>query len=398
MRVLMITGDDLSAFRGGTIHLMEQAENLVRLGHEVTVFAPGRGAFPRSTAVPIRYLPAPGHGWLRLLAYNAALFAALLRSARRRRPHVIHTRQMGYSATPLMAARLLGLPHVLEVNGILHDELGRGGASRLRLWLIDAFARLNLRRTDSFSTTTAEHIDRLDQLYGVDRRRAAVVPCGVNLDLFRPGDRPALRRQLGLAPGAFIIVQAGSFYSWHGLDLLLDGLACLDRGKAPGEAAPDWQLHLLGDGAERPALETRARDLGLAGRVRFPGQVPYAQVPAYLGAADVGVAFYKPTRSVPGDPMKIYEYMACGLPVLASRYPNYGGAVERAHAGVSVDESDPTQVAAALRRLWASPDQCRQYGANGVRAAAAEYSWLARTRLLEKLLQQAARPAESPAP
>ena len=398
MRVFMVTGDDLSACRGGTIHLMEQAGNLVRLGHEVTVFAQGRGAYPQATAVPIRYLPAPGRGWLRLFAYNTALFTALLWSALRRRPHVIHTRQMGYSATALLVAGLLRLPHVLEVNGLLHDELGRRGASRLRLWLIDAIARLNLGRTDAFSTTTTEHIDRLEQLYGADRRRATVVPCGVNVDLFRPGDRPALRRQLGLAPGAFIIVQAGSFYSWHGLDLLLDGLASFNRATAQGESVSDWQLYLLGDGTERPALTARARDLGLADRVHFPGQVPYEQVIAYLGAADVGIAFYKPTRSVSGDPMKIYEYMACGLPVLASRYPNYGGIVERANAGVAVDESDAAQVAAALQRLAAAPEQRRRYGANGVRAAAAEYSWLARTRLLERLLQQTIWPAEDRAP
>jgi len=398
MRVFMVTGDDLSAFRGGTIHLMEQAENLVRLGHQVTVFAQGRGAYPRATAVPIRYLPAPGHGWLRLIAYNAALLVALLWAALRCRPHAIHTRQMGYSAIPLLAARLLRLPHVLEVNGILHDELGRRGAARQRLWLIDAFARLNLHRTDKFTTTTAEHIERLDELYGVDRQRATVLPCGVNVELFRPGDRAALRRELGLAPAAFIMVQAGSFYSWHGLDLLLDGLAAFNRPPAPGETAPDWQLHLLGEGAERPDLEARARYLGLAERVHFPGQVAYERVPAYLGAADVGIAFYKPTRSVSGDPMKIYEYMACGLPVLASRYPNYGGIVERAEAGVAVDESDAGQIAVALRRLCASPSRRGHYGDNGVRAAAAQFSWLARTRLLERLLRQAIESARNRAP
>ena len=52
MRVYMITGDDLASFRGGTIHLMEQAENLRVFGHDDTVFAQGRGVYPESTAVP----------------------------------------------------------------------------------------------------------------------------------------------------------------------------------------------------------------------------------------------------------------------------------------------------------------------------------------------------------
>tara|TARA_B100000809_G_scaffold222363_1_gene231275 strand:+ start:616 stop:969 length:354 start_codon:yes stop_codon:yes gene_type:complete len=114
MRIYMITGDDLTSFRGGTIHLVEQAENLQALGHDVCIFAQDRGPLPQPTTVSIRYLPA-----------------------------IVHTRQMGYSAMPLLAARLLGVPHVLEVNGILRDELARRG-SALRLAVIDWFARVNL--------------------------------------------------------------------------------------------------------------------------------------------------------------------------------------------------------------------------------------------------------------
>jgi len=135
----MITGDDLASFRGGTIHLMEQAENLVALGHDVQIIAQDRGAYPQQTTVPIRYLPAWGSGAMRLLSYNVSLLLVLLWLGLRRWPQIIHTRQMGYSATPLFVSTLLRLPHVLEVNGVLRDELSGQSPSKSRLWAIDFY-------------------------------------------------------------------------------------------------------------------------------------------------------------------------------------------------------------------------------------------------------------------
>ena len=79
---------------------MEQAENLRALGHEVFVFAQDRGPLPQATLVQIHYLPAWGNGVFRLLCYNLFLFLSLLYFGLRRRPDIIHTRQMSYSATP----------------------------------------------------------------------------------------------------------------------------------------------------------------------------------------------------------------------------------------------------------------------------------------------------------
>jgi len=391
MRIAMITGDDLTRYRGGTIHLMEQAENLLRLGHEVTVFAQNRGVYPRQTEVRIRYLPAPGPGPIRLVIYNLCLFLALFMHSLRHRPAVIHTRQMGYAATPLLVAGLLRLPHVLEVNGVLRDELGADRASRARLALIDTVARLNLHRSDAFSTTTAEHLDRLQELYGIDRDRATVIPCGVNADQFAPGDGSAWRQEMGISASTFVLVHVGSLYDWRGLDYLLDGLARFEK------EVSDWQLLLVGEGAEQANLEAYSRRLGMSARVRFVGQVPYVDIAEYLRAADLGVVFYKKTRSLPGDPMKIYEYMACGLPVLAGDYPNYGGLVQREEAGLSVDETDTQAMADALLSLYDSPEDRSRYGRNGVAAARREYSWLARTRILEGVLRSASGIEERPA-
>ena len=121
--------------------------------------------------------------------------------------------------------------------------------------------------------------------------------------------------------------------------------------------------------------------------VCFVGLIAYALVPHYLVASDVGVVFYTPTRSVPGDPMKIYEYMACALPVLASNFPRYSDLVLDADAGLVVDSEDPLALADAVVHMASTPDKRRAFGEAGVRAAT-EHSWLSRTRALETVLLQ----------
>ncbi|HJP29018.1 MAG TPA: glycosyltransferase family 4 protein [Candidatus Latescibacteria bacterium] len=383
MRIHMVTGDDLTQFRGGTIHLMEQAEHLLALGHDVTLFAQDRGPLPQPTPVPIRYLPAVGGGMVRLLSYNLCLFVVLIWSGLRWRPDIMHTRQMGYSATPLVAAWLLRVPHVLEVNGVLRDELAGQAPPGWRLRLIDLFARLNLHRSAAFTTTTTEYRDRLRTLYDIDPRRWTQMPCGVNEERFRPGNRDAARERLELPTASFALLHVGSLYDWRALDTLIEALARLDTARVP-----DCQLWLVGDGVERPRLQALSRELGIAERVRFVGQVPYAQVPEWLVAADVGVVLYKPTRPVPGDPMKIYEYMACGLPVLAGDYPHYGGIVDEAEAGIVADDSDPGALEDAIYRLYEDPEARGGFGERGARVSARDHTWRRRAEQLAALLEK----------
>lgn len=381
MRIVMITGDDLASFRGGTIHLMEQAQNLVQRGHEVLVLAQARGTYPQEPTVKIRYLPAWGSGMIRLGSYNLFLLLQLLWLALCRWPQIIHTRQMGYSAIPLFVARLFRLPHVLEVNGVLRDELAGQSPSRLRLGLIDHFARANLTHSHRFTTTTTGYLRRLETVYGADASRWRPMPCGVNPELFHPGDRDAARRELGL-PDVFALLHVGSLYDWRGIDLLLEGLALAHA------ELPAWQLWLVGDGVEAEPLRAQALALGLQDHVRFVGQVPYHQVPRWLVAADLGVVLYKPTRPVAGDPMKIYEYMAAGLPVMAGNHPHYGGIIDEAGSGVVVDDTSPDAMATALKALARDQDGRRQMGCQGIDVARSQYSWARRAEQLEDLFAE----------
>jgi glycosyltransferase involved in cell wall biosynthesis len=146
---------------------------------------------------------------------------------------------------------------------------------------------------------------------------------------------------------------------------------------------------LVGDGPDREALEARVRSRNLAQAVRFPGRAGFEAVPTWIGACDVCVVLHRPLRSYPGDSMKLWEYLACGRPVVASAGPGYGQAVEAFGAGLSAGLESPHEIAAALVRLLTDPGLRAGMGQKGRAAVVKEHTWAARAAQLEALLQRA---------
>ena len=133
---------------------------------------------------------------------------------------------------------------------------------------------------------------------------------GANVDRFGPNVE---RKPLPIPDDRSVVVFSGSFRPWHGADMLVRCAAKL----------PDAFFLFVGDGPRLGEAIALADELGVSERVLFTGAVPYDEVPAYLKWADVGVAPYQPARLGPmqlgffWSPLKIFEYMAMGLPVVS---------------------------------------------------------------------------------
>jgi glycosyltransferase involved in cell wall biosynthesis len=114
--------------------------------------------------------------------------------------------------------------------------------------------------------------------------------------------------------------------------------------------------------------------------------VEYEQIPAVLGDADVGIVCFLPDpNNINAGPTKLFEYMAAGLPILASHFPLWKAIVEGSECGVCVDPTQPQEIAAGLDYLHARPAARRQMGANGKAAVAARYNWEAEGQRLIQL-------------
>ena len=194
---------------------------------------------------------------------------------------------------------------------------------------------------------------------GVPAGRIEVLRNGVDLQLFRPIEREAGRRNLGISRTTLLSV--GHLIPRKGHDLVIQGLRWL----------PELDLIVIGDGPEREALGALARESGAADRVRFVGSLAQEELRNYFGAADALVL----ASSREGWANVLLESMACGTPVVASNIGGTPEVVSAPEAGVLMAERTPEAVSEAVRRLFARyPDR------GATRRYAEKFSWEETTR------------------
>jgi phosphatidylinositol alpha-1,6-mannosyltransferase len=188
-----------------------------------------------------------------------------------------------------------------------------------------------------------------------------VVSPGVDADRFRPlsaGHRDAMRRRLGVAPDRPVVLGLSRLVPRKGFDVLIDAVAGLDHRV---------QLLIGGTGRDATRLARRAVDRGIAGRTRFLGRVPDADLPDVYGSADVFAMLCRERWAgleAEGYGIVFVEAASCGVPVVAGRSGGSHEAVVDRETGFVVDPRDVTAARRALERLLGDADLRERLGAN----------------------------------
>jgi len=206
-------------------------------------------------------------------------------------------------------ARRIGIPFLLEVNSPLPEEaLTYRSLDHARL--AEGVAEVLLRQADGVVCVSGPVADWVAR-YRTDTSNVWTVPNGVDENEFS-ANHAAIPAPFECTTGP-VIGFAGSFRPWHGVDALLDVLTGpLERaGLRP-------RLLCVGDGPGRAAFEARAAESGLAPRVHTTGFVPQREVASWLNGCDLAVAPYEPRAGFYFSPLKVFEFMALGLPVVAA--------------------------------------------------------------------------------
>jgi glycosyltransferase involved in cell wall biosynthesis len=198
---------------------------------------------------------------------------------------------------------------------------------------------------------------------GVPDEKIAVIPTGVESTIFHPHDRAAARATLGLGPGPLVLA-AARLSPEKGLMHLLAALS-IHRGQ--------FQLVVVGDGAQRRELEQEVHRRSLRGRVRFEGFQSEARMPLYYSAADL---FCLPSLAE-GWPDALMESFACGCPAVASAVGGVPDIMALTEAGLTVPAADPEALARALgqalARDWDRPAIARTMADHTMAATARRY-------------------------
>jgi glycosyltransferase involved in cell wall biosynthesis len=368
----LATVDGLGGADGGgqNVFVADLATELGRQGHEVIVFTrrdapdlPDRVGFAPNVQVehvpagPAR--PVPKDDLLRWMPDFGRYLECRWADER---PDVAHAHFWMSGLATLRAAVAHDIPvaqtyHALGTVKRRHQgDKDTSPAGRIRL------ERAIGRSADAVIATCADEVAELTRM-GVPRRRLAIVPCGVDLDRFRP-EGPAEP-----AGGAPRLVALSRLVERKGVDTAIEALTRIPGaelvvagGPPPEEMDADAEVH---------RLRLCAKEAGVAGRVEFRGRVGRDMVPALLRSADVAVTlpWYEPFGMVP------LEAMACGVPVVASAVGGHLDTVVDHVTGIHVPPRRPAETAGRIRELLADRTRREAYGIAAADRARSRFSW-----------------------
>jgi glycosyltransferase involved in cell wall biosynthesis len=376
MRILYAASDQtVPGTKGGSVHVTAVAEGLAALGHEVHVLATPAGAFP---AGEVHWIAMPPPFGLRTLRW--ANTGSVRRIAEQLKPDVVIERYYNFGGEGIAAAACVGAIGVLEVNAPVIDYPGSHKRLIDRSMVIEPMRRWReriCRRSDLIVTPSAAILPPR-----TPAKKILELEWGADTDRFRPGIAgpiPFTR------PAAIVAVFAGAFRNWHGAVNLAAAL-----GELQAHGRRDVGAVFIGDGPELSRVRQAAA--GLDGVV-FTGALPHGQMPACLAACDIGVAPFdiQAHRALAlgfyWSPLKIFEYMAAGLPVVAPAADRLPSLVGHEREGLLYTPGAPGSLASALERLT-DPRLRTELGSAARTRAIRDYSWQAHCRALDAAIRQ----------
>jgi glycosyltransferase involved in cell wall biosynthesis len=303
----------------------------------------------------------------------------IARIVREWKPDVVIERYYNFGGEGIAAGRAAGAKTVLEVNAPVVDFPGSKKALLDKALLVEPMRRWReslCAAADVIVTPSAAILPR-----DTPPRKIVEIEWGADTAVFHPAAEGTLPFD---RPEGTLAVFAGAFRRWHGAIHLARAIRMLrQRGRTDISAA------FIGDGPELAAVRREAH--GLDG-VFCTGAIPHDAMPAALAAADVGVAPFDVGAHGPlslgfyWSPLKIFEYMAAGLPVVAPAVDRIPTLVGHEREGILYDAAGAGALAAALERL-SDPGLRQRLGGAARERAVREFSWDAHCRKLDEAIR-----------
>ena len=355
------------------VHIRGIVHALRELGHEVSVMSfPGAdpereqpeaaGGERGRLAGFVTKLPGVVFEVFELL-YNIVTLARMTRAWRTHPPKLIYERYSLFLFATVWLARRRGIPLVLEINdSALVDRVRpltmKGLARRIEGWC--------LRHATGLVFISTYFRDQAIAAYG-DIAPSVISPNAVDLARFDPGrfDRETLRRERGLT-GRTVCGHIGAFAHWHGVDQFVEAIANRLHD------VPELALVFVGDGKTLPAVRALVAERGLSDRVLLPGRVPHEDVASWIACMDYAVL---PNSNHYGSPMKLFEFMGMGVPMVAPDYAPVAEVIADGRTGWLFPHGDAAACVERVLALARLTDERRRVGHAARDYIASERQW-----------------------
>ena len=380
MKICFIYPGDLSIDNGGKTHTIEFARNWSTFGNEVFLFSRGlnqnkNGQTFRYIKVPI--IPLKG---LSGISFSVFSFILLLLYHFRFNFDIIFERKMLFCFSPL-AGKILKIPTIIEINEYpLSVKINRmileenRYSKRLLYKIIRSILKVDTWLTFELSSkiiTTAKL--KLDD---VPVHKIYPIQFGANIEKFKPVNKNECRQILDYHEKDQIICFLGTFLPWQGIEYIIEAMPLILQ------EFPNAILMIIGDTEPKMdrSVELKERivkitkNFKLNNNILFLGRIPYEKVPLYINACDLGIIAQRPMR-VGFTPLKLFEYIACGKPVVATDIEGIREIIKESMCGLLVPPENSEKMADAIIELLKDDRRMEEMGANGLRSVKEKYNW-----------------------
>jgi len=418
MRILMISPSQIPGTTGDVIRVQELSKALNQLGHKIFVVCPNyeernRGGSPFRSKRIDPFIDGPddkidisvdrinlyfikklmvGKSLLWRLIwfsfFNSLSLQKVIRICLRNRPHAIIS-YTPYAAIPAyIASQFFRKPWIHDARGIIRIEFyetERVKPNRVSAYLVGLMESHVLRKASAIIVVSEKMKKILLEMYSLDQKRIVVGEDGVDPDAFNPSlGRNAVRGKFSIEKSEKVILFLGTLSIREGVDRLIRAMSYVIKVRN------DVKLLIVGGGSLLVNFSSEFKDLvrnlSIEKYVTFTGKVPHSEAPQYIADSDICVSPHISTAFIP---LKVFEYLACGKPVIVTG-PNtdIGEILARHRAGLTVNTENPLELAKSILFLLTQPETSKKLGENGYKLVIENFTWKHSAKKIENLISE----------
>ncbi len=367
MKICYITQCGFSRTSAESVHALEIVKAFSKLGHDILVVHTGKMSLQNYHINEVAVnLGDNIKGKLLFQLWLVYYFFIKNRT----KYDLIYTRQSAVMLTPSFVSHLFNKKLFVEFNTLFaHKEVSENNLQRFFLFLIE---RYTVNVASRIIVVSGYLRNCLEKKYPDCISKIIEAENGANLELMKPCSQQRARGTLGLPDNSFIVGFVGHLHPWQGIECIIETLADLSH------KYKEILLVVAGTGRDEAVYIEQASSLGIENHVLFLGGLPYKDISPVIAACDVCVApgtskkmFNYEIRS----PLKVYEYLSCGRPVIAGYLDILEKYFHNNEIGFLIEPGDEDQLKNAIECLISNKETALRMGYNARVLAETSFSW-----------------------